>query len=186
MIRPSGQRWTLRTARSGVASLRWIWVLVIIVVAAATSCTTTGSPPPPETSGDPPTIELPALEDRYNQCLATEGFKRRSLEDGTWVVELAPEQRDRYVAAVRRCAEEVGLVTPGEPAPLSEEQLRSLYDGYLEVSSCLSELGYPVPQAPSVDSFVDAGGSGWTPWDMILDRVDEEERKRITRECPHP
>ena len=108
------------------------------------------------------------------------------MEDGTWVVRVAPEQRDRYVEVVRRCGEEVGLLDPGAPRSLTEDQLRSLYEGYLDVATCLAELGYGVFEPPSVEAFVDSGSAVWSPWDAIVEHVDEAEWERIVEECPHP
>ena len=134
----------------------------------------------PQSQGEsslPPSRERDALTDSPDlqfmvTCLTDAGFEAQAYQDGDVnVIKAAvpPAQQEQYVEAREACrlrAIDLGLIRPiGAP---TEADLTQRYRAYTEiVQPCLVAHGYPTVEPPSLDSFIDAEGKNWHPYDAI-------------------
>jgi hypothetical protein len=111
-------------------------------------------------------------------CLESAGFSV-DLMDGGISAHPPPEQAAYYDDAQLQC--EQAAVTSGLVAEIdepSDEELAAWYEAHLLTQQCLVEKGYPTSHPPSVDSYVEAEGRNWHPYDAIRDTTAVED------ECP--
>lgn len=111
-------------------------------------------------------------------CLESAGF-RVDVIDGAITANPPPEQAAYYDDAQSQCEQAAitsGLVTEiDEP---SDEELAAWYEAHMLTHQCLVEKGYPTAPPPSEDSYIEAGGRNWHPYDAIVDTTAAEV------ECP--
>ncbi len=102
------------------------------------------------------------------ECLQDHGFiaeidlRDRSIAVGP------PEQSEAASRAMEDCMQaaiDQGVVVG--PPEISDENLRVWYAAYQITQSCLIEHGYPVVDPPSLDSYVEARGTNWHPYDAV-------------------
>lgn len=109
-------------------------------------------------------------------CMQDRGWPVELDDDGGFGMSVPEDQSALYDEAVEECTAEVGV----EVAPLSETELRDIYDGHLEVVSCLEEIGILVT-APSWSEFQSTTGeNGWHPYNDLSD----SEFSVAFQECP--
>ena len=111
-------------------------------------------------------------------CLESAGFKV-DLIDGGISAHPPPEQAAYYDDAQSQCEQAAissGLVS--EIDDPSDEELAAWYEAHLLTQQCLVEKGYPTAPPPSKDSYIEAGGRNWHPYDAIVNTIAVEE------ECP--
>lgn len=115
-------------------------------------------------------------------CLQARGWPVNVDEGGTRVSFSLPlEQEDQYDADVSACSDELGFDTNN---PVSNEQLEVLYAELNEMAECLEAEGYPISEAPSLQTFIDMTNSlePWGPWmDIPPAQVSDAMDK-----CPQP
>lgn len=103
-------------------------------------------------------------------CLQGRGYNTRVTEPYFGIRTDFPSLSDEARADAQKALDEASeecwqQVDPRRlepPPPLSEDQLRWVYEYRLTVAHCLEDRGYPVPVAPSVDVFIESDGS-WNP-----------------------
>lgn len=112
-------------------------------------------------------------------CIESAGFKVEVV-DGSISARPPPEQAAHYDDAQSQCEEAAissGLVS--EIDDPSDEELAAWYEARLLTHQCLVEKGYPISPPPSEDSYVEAGGRNWHPYDAIL-----LDTTAVEAECP--
>lgn len=111
-------------------------------------------------------------------CLESVGFKV-DVRDGAIIARPAPEQADYYDEAQSQCEQDAidgGLVR--ELHDPSDDELAAWYEAHFLTYQCLVEKGFPTSPPPSMDSYIEAGGRNWHPYDAIVDTTTVEV------ECP--
>jgi hypothetical protein len=118
-------------------------------------------------------------------CLTELGWEGLEVDwdGGTDTSHIPDEQRDLYDADQARCAERYPYKPP------TESDVRELYAAELENSSCLSDLGYDMPEPPSEQVFVDTFGTA-TQWfamtSATLEAMDAATYESVFTACPPP
>jgi len=86
--------------------------------------------------------------------------------------------------AKQRCdAESLLRFPPGSP-PSNREEWRAVYRRKLDTAACLEAEGHDVPEAPSLEAFIDSGGE-WDPY-LAVEDVPYDEWNRLLATCPQP
>ena len=116
-------------------------------------------------------------------CINEAGFSVSVYQDLSIRVDLPEEQMAALGRAEDICWAEAEARYPAAPPPTAEE----LYDLNLEAAACLEALGYPIPEPPTKDTWLDAypGDVLWYPHSYVPN-VGEETWLRINRACPQP
>jgi hypothetical protein len=119
-----------------------------------------------------------------SDCLAEFGFKVEVIGEGQTFAHVSVEQRDDFNAAFTECREiravEAGIIN-WPPEPLTEEDIRLRYEAYLLTHECLQHHDYPTRRPPSEDSYVEAEGRNWHPYDGFGSRAIKPE---VEKKCP--
>ena len=108
-------------------------------------------------------------------CLESAGF-RVDVVDGAISAHRPAEQAAYYDDAQSQCEQAAissGLVS-GIDEP-SDEELAAWYEARLLTHQCLVEKGYPTAPPPSEDSYIEAEGRNWHPYDAIMNTIAVEE-----------
>jgi hypothetical protein len=174
-----------------------------VVVASLAGCTTAGGSgkttstdsvtnsvvtlDPPVSTHQTETRPLtgPDMSQLIADCLRDEGFHVR-MEGTALVTEVPPEQEEVFNAAVDDCT--LRYFPPqGSDLP-SGEDLEARYEHLLQAGECVSGAGYEVPTPPTVESFVDSGGTNWDPFDLLQPPFDIslEDYQALDARCNPP
>lgn len=116
------------------------------------------------------------------ECLEARGWPVSVDEEDTRItIGIPREQEELYDADVRACGAELGIDTNN---PVSDEQLEILYAELNKMGECLEAEGYPVSEAPSLQTFIDMSNNleAWGPWmdippSQVIEAMDN---------CPQP
>lgn len=101
------------------------------------------------------------------QCLEDNGFPSTWLPDGSLRTKVIPEQRDDFSAVGEQCHEEVDVGLAA--APLTDAEVRWLYEGNVAAYECLRAEGYDPPAPNSFEVFARESRSDDTPpWSPFL------------------
>ena len=112
-------------------------------------------------------------------CMADAGFDMTFDGVVSFVVDDPGPHVGEFDTAMTRCQEQVELVYP-PPRRLRREEA---YRVKLQVADCLRELGFDIPQAPSLESFLDSWERGpWDPYRFVS--VPPERWVELNRICP--
>lgn len=143
----------------------WPAMIVALLMAACSG----GSGPTPS-EADTAYLSYPERIDLVVACVREHGFEATSYEGFAVSIEAAGNaQLDAASLVEVECWEDVEARFPAPP-PLSQEEQ---YSYMLQISDCLRDLGYEVPQAPSVDAYVeqafgeDAPDELWDPYSTL-------------------
>lgn len=170
---------TRRSWRASILSLAWISALLVGCAA--------GTPGSGERGGRPATYEeYDALfadwAPRYVACARQYGADARVTGNGI----SSPFAEGRVVqdGLDAECLKQVG--PPPQAPELTDAFLRGLYQLFVEQAACLAENGYPIPDPPSRDSWVESyGGDSWNPLGEV-DRLYSADWDAAARLCPQP
>lgn len=102
-------------------------------------------------------------------CVEAKGFPvTLDVADGRFSFSLGSDERARQAkVALSDCEAEVDPAR-SEPAPaLTDTQLRAWYAYRLLQVKCLRDAGYPPPEAPPEQVFVDTAGK-WDPFEALI------------------
>lgn len=125
----------------------------------------------------------------HSTCLTERGFAVTITPDGGISSSGVPsEQQPALQAAIDEC----GQLYPIDPMylePLGRDQLRALYDWYVDVSvPCLEDLGYTGFAPSTFDVLADTYSTGpWTPYGDIepaLRNLQDQEWYDLQEACP--
>lgn len=118
-------------------------------------------------------------------CLTEEGFD--ATADQGALSSTAPErQEEPYLIAQYVCNARFPL-DPHQMMPLVDDQIRYLYDYYVQVATpCLEGMGFSVPDPPSLQTYVDGyrDAPDWRPYEDASIKSTDEQWARIQEECP--
>lgn len=102
-------------------------------------------------------------------CLVNDGWPVKTFESDPGVTgfalseQLPQSQNVAYSKAIEKCRKVVG--PPPPRLEMTKARLSRLYDFYVDSRQCLIDRGYPLPEAPTRDSFVaNFESEMWTPW----------------------
>ncbi len=126
----------------------------------------------------------------FGECMREKGWDVTVREDGVAVDDTAPGQRAVAATDATECQETLVAVgiSPDPNAPPSEEHVRAVYDAALEIYACLVDNGYPVPDIPSWESYLDTRLSGseedrWSPTSALTELGDDASRREAHVLC---
>jgi len=130
-------------------------------VALLGGCSAAGTPSPREAASD--YISYPERIDLVVECVRENGFEASSYEGSMVMVEYEGEEQEEIATQIEgECWEGVEQRFP-VPPPLS---LDEQYAYLLEVAECLRDLGHDIPDAPSLDTYVDQMSGAAPPADL--------------------
>lgn len=129
------------------------------------------------------------------ECAALKGVAVEVDPSGDGVVWKAPEgQEFEYSKVIDQCALDVAErfgVPQGAPG---DADLERWYRAFLWTHQCMIEHGYLVEDPPSVDIFIDSGGSAWHPYNAVIKAApgeikpgvpfSEEAFRELEAACP--
>jgi hypothetical protein len=125
-------------------------------------------------------------------CLQDRGWQASATED-MLSVHLGQDQVQADAnAAIRDCAEALGLTTfdQGWPAFVGTEQQDqasvTIYTVYADVTTCLRENDLPYAPAPSQPAFADDVRDGYVDWHPYLSANMGKSLASAMRTCPMP
>lgn len=158
--------------------------LGLAIVLLVSGCSASGSPSPVEPDGE--YLAYPERIDLVVACVREQGFNAASYEGYGVRIEAASDAQVEAASRVEgECWEEVDERYPAPP-PLSHEEQ---YYYMLDVAECLRELGYDIPEAPSLDAYIDqispsnTTGNFWDPY-YILSRRGVNTYEIEREKCP--
>ena len=127
----------------------------------------------------------PDMSQLIADCLREEGFNVR-MEGSALVTDVPPEQEEVFNAAVDDCTLRY-FPSQGSGLP-GREDLEARYELLLKVAECVSRAGFEVPNPPTVESFVDSGGTNWDPFDLLQPPFDIslEDYQALDARCNPP
>lgn len=125
---------------------------------------------------------------RVRTCLQDKGFDVPVAADGEWELNVPAGEDgvDRARQALGECRE---IAEVPEPIPLTDGEMRTMYQLLVASHTCLEELGYPLEDPPSEETFVaiyelsQSGQSPEAPWSPY---VEIEVTTTIESACPQP
>jgi hypothetical protein len=168
------------SARSGKGSAARLVVAVGLVVALGACGGTAGDSGTRRHTGD----YLPYADriDLVVECLGERGFEASSYE-GFGVAIPDDAQAELAQRAEGECWDEVEELFPS-PTPLSLEE------GYyykLDIAECLRDLGYDIPPAPTLETYLDQAAAQsdlWDPYSVVAQRRDVDLWELQRDSCP--
>lgn len=172
------------TATAGAAA----WIAMSLV----TSCSADADP----TDVGPSTqVETAAAPEDYGQnvatCLTARGWAVSVDTTGGVGPEagIPEEQLPSYESDLAACETEYGYDQP--LPPMTEDQAEQRLVALEEVSSCLTGLGFLVPEPPSDEKakaglMTSARDPGWDPYAEVVASRDQQDINRAMSECPAP
>lgn len=142
-----------------------LWLGLSLIVGGCGSSTSA-----PQESASPGTIDVPdGAYSAFDQCMLDSGFEISAIHEGypgenrwySWVSDLPSEQAAANMQECQKLAPPVRERSP--------EELRVIYDRWVEEARCLQELGYDPDPPPSFEKFAADWKTG--PW-MPIDGID--------------
>lgn len=120
-------------------------------------------------------------------CLKESGWEVEVGPDNSVNIQLREDQADAYDAANEACSESLGY--DEEPEPLTDAQMKRLYQGLLALSGCLSDKGHEVRDIPSEQAFID--GAVFDPYGELrdparADAISNDQYYELLETCPRP
>lgn len=146
---------------------------VVLLALAACGGAETGEPAPPEQleaetyAMSEQTSEF-ALLDFMVRCLAEFGFEVERVGPGIRVPDpVVAAQAGALEHAFESCNEQAIGAGVVEPLDMSDPQtLKRVYRDLVDLNECLADHGIQVPKPPTLESYVDSGGS-WNPFSSL-------------------
>lgn len=175
----------------------------IVLVAAVLTVAGCGAPTAPDGGAPPPDTpdgELPpefsrlySLEARakraageFRRCMADRGWEVVEQHDGSFAATVPEDRRAAYDADVAACEKESGL-SDLPPLAVTVQQAEQLYGYLLEVADCVRDLGYPVPDPPDRQEFVDQlVATSISPWHPYRGAAAAGGMLEVEARCPVP
>lgn len=120
-------------------------------------------------------------------CLKESGWEVEVHPDNSYSIELQEEQSDAYDAADKACSESLGY--DEEHEPLSDAQMKRLYEGFVSLAGCLRAEGHEVRDIPSEQAFLD--DAVFDPYGELRDpqrsdALSDDEYYALLEICPQP
>jgi len=158
--------------------------LGVVFLVMLGACSVESTPTPVQADGE--YLAYPERIDLVVACVEERGFEASSYRGfGVRIEYAGKEQEEIATRAEGECWEEVEQRFPAPP-PLSHEER---YYYMLDVAECLRDLGYDIPEAPSLEAYVDQMSADrpsidlWDPYSILMGRgVDTYAIQR--EQCP--
>lgn len=115
------------------------------------------------------------------RCLEERGFPAQMAADGTLSVDVG-DQHEAYQRVSQECDQAVDYGAAA--APLSELEIRWLYDENVKAFHCLSDRGFTPAEPVSFGVFLADYQEGRPPWTPFL--TANSDAPIITESCPEP
>ncbi len=136
---------------------------VALIVASLMLVACAEAPTSTPTSTVIQTLTYPERVELVVACIEEQGFVATSYEGFGISVEYSSEERGELASQVEgQCWQQIDERFP-PPPPLSPEER---YKYMLDVAECLRELGHAVPEAPTLDAYVDQMSADPPPVDL--------------------
>lgn len=116
-------------------------------------------------------------------CIEDAGFEvELSLdESGFSFPDLGSDQRAGQARqALRDCMREVDPERLEDPPERTRAQLEALYPYAVAQRECMAEAGYPAPDPPPLDVFIDQGAN-WEPYTALSDQGIAYDQEDLVR-----
>lgn len=177
--------------------------------ASSTVPASSSTPPskPPGASSDvtegtpgadqPVTASLREQSEAIARCAAEQGVAVEVDPSGDGVIWEAPEgQEARYAEVIDECASTVAEEFGVAQGPPTIDELESWYRAFQWTHGCMKEQGYPVEEPPTLESYVDSGGTNWHPYNGVVRSIQatgeikpgvpfsEEAFRTLENTCP--
>jgi hypothetical protein len=121
------------------------------------------------------------FERNMEACLNEAGYDVKVYDDGSVGISLPNDQMPELDAASSGCSQRFGY---DAVSTLTDEQMPDLYAETVATVECLEEHGYPVPDVPSEQAFID--GTPFMAYGEVPTTVVGEKWDRLQLECPQP
>ena len=162
---------------------------LVVIALLVTACSATNPPDSAETEGG--VISVDKGYPPHVRCMIENGFSLSSVDEpeagyGSTGYEF---ESDLPQKEALRVLEECRRLAP-EPSPITDSELRVIYNRWVEERGCLRELGYTPVQPPSFEKFAEDWRSPPPesgPWDPLMG-VDtgawtDEEYQTAKEDC---
>lgn len=119
-------------------------------------------------------------------CVSDAGFEADievSLGESYVRARVSEDRASLYQEVATACEEEAVALGLSAAGPPDEDQLRKRYEYLLSASACLTGLGYEPGEPPSVEVFVDSGGT-WSPHAVVVATGNRAEIESAFQKCP--
>lgn len=122
---------------------------------------------------------------RLVNCLRQRGIVTRTTPDETgFTVDPETAGQSSFQTHLDECKELAGIGTT-PPVPLTNDEIRAIYDRRIETAECLRTRGYDPYEPPSAETFVNdwMKDRAWDPYQSI-ETESPEELNRLNTLCP--
>lgn len=166
-------------------------ILVITLLAIPAACSSDANVE--EMQQEYASLDFSILERNAEQVVACveqkTGFLVTADKDGSvgYLSRDVPKSQHALVdEAIPKCFEDLGFSDSAEPTETEKEQLLGLQ---LETRKCLQNLGFDIPEPPSLSTYIEeyGGPDHWAPWRyMGTYQMSPEKSLEIFEQCPDP
>ncbi|MEN8040685.1 MAG: hypothetical protein ABFR95_04190 [Actinomycetota bacterium] len=169
------------------ATTLWVRVIVIaVVVLGSVGCTQSpsGEPSGAGTGNEVAPLSRASLEaaEAITQCLRDRGFAAEATLGGGIQagvhIELGGQSHELAFEASDECEAELteAGILESVAESSSDHALEKLYDDYAAAAVCLGGFGYDVPEAPSLEAFIESKAGAWDPFANVPQTRSDMER----------
>lgn len=143
-------------------ALRSILVLFVAVAAACSSAEPADEAPDELTLEEFLAIDTEGINRAFDECLESKGWP---IEPGGGVL-VPEEQMEQYDRAALECQHEVAGAGVVPDRPVSREVHEYFYAEGLGFNECLLANGFPTPEVPTLEAFLEMLGRDewWDPF----------------------
>ena len=118
------------------------------------------------------------------ECFRRYGFEGEIQDDLGILFDVPAEQQDRFAEVNQLCLKDEAAEFGMELGVPSEEELVKEFRALLYVRECMIAEGYPVDDPPSLETFVESGGSAWHPYNAFMASGRASEFETLRETCP--
>lgn len=116
--------------------------------------------------------EWQSATEEYDRCMLEYGWASREGPGGM-IFGFPEGQEDAFAASDRQCNISSGRDDIVAEATLTTEELQDGHDWAVALTKCLTDNGYEVPPAPTLQAFIELEG-GWSPYLFLQGNVADE------------
>ena len=139
-----------------------------------------------------PEVEIVALvasteqPQRLVTCLSEAGYEADIASDGGITLPAVTSAQEESMFIALYTCQSMYPIDPQYLDPLTEEQIREVYDYYVEqLTPCVEERDIPVEPAPSFETFTETFGTDaqWHPYANVVG-LSHQDLDEILTACP--
>lgn len=158
----------------------------VVIVMALAACT---SSEPPAESADAESAPVESFAINMVECMTNRGWNvHADSAENSWSMDdgIPESQLGQFESDTRSCEEKYGY--DQLPPPPSRAEAERIYD-QLQVAECVRELGYPVDDPQSKQSYVEelmaSEIPSWHPYGQVVESMTfESELSEVMEACP--